>query len=79
MLKCVLSFDYSREGGGSVSHLERGVVAVEVDAAVSGVVEALVEALEVVEGQAGDGGRVSAGVHAVRVVREDGLRKVEIT
>ncbi len=57
----------------SCAHPERGVISVEVDSAVAGVVEALVEALEVLESEVWDGRRISAGVNTVRVVREDGL------
>lgn len=57
------------------ANLERGVVSVEVNAAVSRVVEPLVESLEVLERQVGDGGGITTGVHAVGVVWEDGLPK----
>lgn len=57
------------------NHLERVVISVEVDAAVSGVVEPLVETLEVLERQVRDSGGVAARVDAVRVVREDRLQK----
>lgn len=62
--------------GWSVSaNLERRVVSVKVNAAVSRVVEPLVEPLEVLERQVGNGGGIATGVHAVGVVREDGLRE----
>lgn len=56
------------------AHLERGVISIEVDAAVTRVVESLVEALEVLERQAGDSRRVSSGVDAVSVVGENSLK-----
>lgn len=57
------------------SNLERRVVSVKVNAAVSRVVEPLVEPLEVLKCEVGNGGGIATGVHAVGVVREDGLRE----
>lgn len=57
------------------THLQRGVISVEVHAAVARVIKSLVEALEVVEGEIGDGCRVPSRVHTVSIVREDGLHE----
>jgi hypothetical protein len=49
------------------------IISVEVDAGVGGMIELLVEATEVLPGEAWDHGRVAARVHAVGVVSEKGL------